>query len=176
MNESDSEPRAFARRHWRAFAVFGIAFALIIAWAVYVLVWYAGNAQSSGLVPSTLGSWTMSSVVTFLIYGIFWGLLLVGPPVILLAGVGWTWWKRLPDEVKKGRRFGGRSGSAGGGVSGLFFIAFVIKVYLDGNWNVPISSYTVNYVIGSTVVILEWGAVIIGIPAAIGLAWWLSRK
>jgi hypothetical protein len=176
LNESDSNSRTFAKGHWRAFTAFGTAIAAIFAWAVYVFVWYAGNAQSSGMVPKTVGLWTMSNFITFLLYGAFWELLLVGPPLILLAGVGWTWWKRLPNEVRKVRRFGGRSRSAGGGVSGFFFIAFVIKVFLDGNWNVPISSFTLDYVVGSMVLILEWGVVILGVPAAIGLAWWLSRR
>ena len=54
----------------------------------------------------------------------------------------------------------------------FFFIAFCVKVYLDGNWNVPIGSWTLDYVVGSMVLILEWTLIILGIPAAIAVVWW----
>jgi len=57
----------------------------------------------------------------------------------------------------------------------LLFIAFAIKVYVDGNWNVAISSYTLGYVVGSMVTILVWIVIIFGIPIAIGLIWWIHH-
>lgn len=140
-----------------------------------VFLWYVGNAQSSGLVPSLLGLWTMADVLAFILYAVFWELLLVGIPVIVAAAAAWQWWKRLPAEETQECRFRGRSRSAGGGggVSLLFFIAFCIKVLLDGKWNVPVSTFTLNYVVGSLVTILMWGLAVFGIPAAIVLFWWL---
>ena len=58
----------------------------------------------------------------------------------------------------------------------LFFIAFCVKVYVDGKWNVPVAAFNVDYVIGSMVTILVWTVVIVGTPAAIALAWWLRRE
>jgi hypothetical protein len=58
----------------------------------------------------------------------------------------------------------------------LFFIAFCIKVYLDGNWNVPISTFALNYVVGSMFLILEWVLIIFGIPIAIALIWWIRHE
>ena len=57
----------------------------------------------------------------------------------------------------------------------MLFIAFAIKVYVDGNWHVPISTWTLDYVVGSMITILIWIAAIFAIPAAIGLAWWISH-
>jgi len=172
-----SDWRIFMRRHMGAIAALVVAAALVIAWSAYIFWWFTGNAQSSGLVPGTLGLWTMGNLVSFILYAIFWELLLVGVPVIIGVAVIWQWWRRLPDEERLTYRFWrSRSARGSGGVSFLIFIAFCLKVYLDGNWNVPISSFTLNYVVWSVITILEWAAVILGIPAAIALAWWLSRE
>lgn len=169
----------FVRRHWGVIAIFAIAVALVFAGAVYVLLWFGTSAQSTGLVPSTLGLWTMANLVAFVLYLVFWELLLVGIPVVVGVVVAWQWWKRLPDGEKGSYRFfGGRSKKTrgGGGISLLFFIAFAIKVFIDGRWNTPIATWTLDYVLGSMVTILEWGLVILGIPAALAAGWWISRR
>jgi len=173
-----SDWRAFLERHWGVATVFVVAAALAVAAAVYTLWWFVGYAQSTGLVPSTLGLWTMGNLVNFIIYSVLWELLFVGIPVALAAILAWIWWRRLPYEERVGYHWGRSSRSAGGsgGAGFLFFIAFAIKVYVDGNWNIPISSYTLNYVVGSVITILEWVAVLFGIPIAIGLAWWLHHE
>jgi len=174
----ESDWRGFMRRHWGAVAVLAVAGALIFAWAVYVFWWFSQSAQSSRKVPYALGFWTMGNLLTFIIYAILWEILLVGIPVVVAAIAAWMWWKRLPNEERMGYRWGKRSRSAGGsgGVSFLFFLAFCLKVYLDGNWNVPISTYTLNYVVGSMITILAWAAVIFGIPIAIGATWWIHHE
>ncbi len=57
----------------------------------------------------------------------------------------------------------------------LFFIAFCLKVYYDGKWNVPLATFTLDYVVGSIVLILVWGMSIFAIGAGLALAWWLNR-
>jgi len=167
---------SFTRRHWRAFTTFAVAGVLAFVGAIYVFLWFVGDAQSSGLVPPTLGLWSMSNLVNFIIYTVFWELVFIGIPVAGVAAVAWRWWKRLPDDEKSGYHSGGRSRSAGGGVSLLLFVAFSIKVFVDGKWNVPIATFTLDYVVGSMITVLEWGLIIFGIPIAIGLAWWISRE
>ena len=178
MSMAGSDWRSFLRRHWGTVAILAVAGALAFVGAVYVFVWFASNAQSSGLVPTTLGLWTMANLVSFVLNAVFWELLLVGVPVAIAAAAAWQWWKRISREDSRGYEFGGRSRSTGGSgaVSLLFFIAFCIKVYVDGKWNVAIGSFTLNYVVWSMVTILEWGIVIFGIPAVIALAWWLNRE
>lgn len=55
----------------------------------------------------------------------------------------------LPGEERGGYRFGGgsRSTGGGGGFSLLLFVAFCIKVYIDGKWNVAIGTFTLNYAV-----------------------------
>ena len=171
--------RTFVGRHKGAVAAFAIAVGLAFAWAVYVFLWFAAMAESTGLVPATLGLWTMGDLLNFIVYAAFWELLLVGSSLVVGAIVVLLWWRRLPATEREsyhlfsGRR---RRSRGGGGLSSLLFIAFAIKVYADGMWDVPISSYTLDYVVGSVFTILVWGLVILGIPAALAAIWWVSRE
>ena len=178
MDIEGSEWRGFLKRHWGTALVFGMALVLASAWGVYVFWWFTGNAQSSGLVPSHLGLWTIGHLLTFTIYAIFWELLLVGVPVVIGIVLAWRWWTGLPPEERSGRLFGrpGRGGRRGGGASFLFFLAFCLKVYLDGNWDAPIATFSLNYVVGSMITIIAWAAVIFGVPATIVLVWWMRRQ
>jgi hypothetical protein len=175
----DAGWRRFFRKHWGILAVFVVAAILAVAGAVYVFVWFAGNAQSIGLVPSTLGAWSMNNLVLFILHAVFWELVLIGIPVAIGAIIGWLWWKRIPEEEKKEYNLstkGSRSRSAEGAISPLLFIAFAIKVYVDGQWNAPIAGFSLDYVVGSMVTILVWIAVIVAIPAIIGFVWWITRE
>lgn len=176
---SDSDWRRFIKNRKAAFTAFIIAAILAVAGAVYVFVWFTGNAQATELVPSTLNLWTFSNVVWFILYAIFWELVLIGIPAGIAAVIGWQWWKRLPEEEKQQYHLSGKGSKgsrAGGAISPLLFIAFALKVYVDGNWNQAIASFTLDYVVGSMVTILIWIAVIFAIPATIGLIWWISRR
>jgi hypothetical protein len=181
-NESENGSEAwkkFLRKHWSVVAIFAVAAILAFVGAVYVFLWFVGNVQSTGLVPAALGLWTMGNVVTFILHLIFWELLLIGIPAIIGAAAGWQWWRRLPGEEKKEYHFFGRRSrttSGGSGVSLLFFVAFCIKVYIDGNWNVAIASWTLDYVVGSVISILVWTVIIFGIPIALGLIVWIIMK
>ena len=171
--------KRFMRKHWRIVATLVVAGILAIAGAVDVFLWFVGTAQSSGLVPRTLGLWTMANLVNFILNAIFWELLLVGIPVVVAVLGGWLLWKRLPSEEVRGYRLfrkRSRTTRGGGGVSLFFFIAFSIKVYLDGSWNIPISTWTLDYVVGSMILILEWILIILAFPIAIGVIWWLRRE
>jgi len=176
--EESADWKKFMRKHWTIITVFVVAGILAVAGAVYVFWWFTGNAQTIGLVPSTLNLWTMNNVVMFILHLIFWELVLIGIPVAIGAIIGWQWWKRLPAEEKKEHMFGRRSRSrnAGGAISPLLFIAFAIKVYVDGNWNSAISTWTLDYVVGSMITILIWIAAIFAIPATIGILWWIRHE
>jgi hypothetical protein len=182
MSETESENgnkgwKAFLRKHWKIAALFVVGAVLALVASVLVFLWFVGDAQSTDMVPMTLGLWTMSNLVTFVLHLVFWELVLIGIPVGIAAVGGWQWWKRLPNEEKKEYHFfSSRSRTTGGsgGISILFFIAFCIKVFIDGNWNVAISSWSLDYVVESMISILIWVAIIFGIPAAIGVILWIN--
>jgi hypothetical protein len=183
MAETSSENdhktwKTFVRKHWKIAAVFVVGAALAVIGAILVFLWRVQDAQSTGMVPTTIGLWTMEDMVMFTLHLIFWELLLIGIPAIIAAVAGWQWWKRLPDEERQAYHFLGSSHTTGGGsgLSMLFFIAFCIKVFLDGNWDFPIASWTFDYIVNSMITILIWVAIIFGIPAVIGAIWWINHE
>jgi hypothetical protein len=134
--KDSSNWKKFIKKHWSIFALFIVAIVLAVVGAIVVFLWFTGNAQTTGLVPSTLGSWTPNNVLTFVLYTILYEFLYIGIPAIIAAIIGYLWWRSLPIEEKKEYKlFGKRSRSSGGGtaVSVFFWIAFAIKIYLDGN-------------------------------------------
>lgn len=172
------EWKGFVRKHRNMVAIFAVAALLVAIGAVYVFVWFVGVAQSSGLVPSLLGSWSIGNLVAFIVNLIFWELLIIGIPVVVAVVFVWRWWMRLPGEERGRKYFHGRARTSrgSGGFSLLFFIAFCIKVYADGKWNAPIASFTLDYVVGSMLLILALVAIIFGVPAAIFGGWWVRRE
>jgi hypothetical protein len=179
MVEKGSDWKRILRKHWSIAAIFIIAGILLIAGAVYVFLWFVGDAQLTGLVPSVLSYWTMGNMLMFALHLIFWELVIIGIPVAVLGVAGWQWWKRLPAEEKAEYHRSGKHSRArdgGSGISFLFTIAFAIKVYVDGNWNVPVSIWTLDYVVGSMFTILLWTVAIFGIPAVIVGIWWIRRE
>jgi hypothetical protein len=171
--------RKFLKLHWNMLAFWIIAAIVAVVGAILVYLWFVDDAQSMGMVPMLLGQWSMGNFVTFILHLIFWELVIIGIPIALAAIAGWLWWKKIPDEERKAYEFfgkGSRRERGGGGISFLFFVAFCIKVYIDGNWNDAISSWTLNYVVDSMVTLLVWGAIIFGIPAIIIALIWLGRE
>jgi hypothetical protein len=175
--------KKFLRKHWTIVIVLIVGAIMVVAGALYVFLWFVKDAQTTGLVPVTLGLWAMNHLLWFLIYLILWEILLVGIPVIIaVALVYFLWWKRLPSEEKEDYRghhlFGKRSRRSDGGnaFSFLIFIGFVIKIYVDGNWNKPFETWTFNYLTSSLVWVLIWLLIIFGIPMAIGGSLWLRHE
>jgi len=171
--------KMFLRNHWKIFLLLIVGAVLAFIGAVLVYLWFVGQAQSTGMVPTTLGLWSVGHLVTFLLNLLFWEILLIGIPVIIALVAGWLWWRRLPLEEREKYRFlknRSRRSDGGNAISFLVFIAFLLKVYIDGNWNVAIGSWTFDYLVYSMLSALIWVLIIFAIPAAIGLIWWLGQR
>jgi hypothetical protein len=169
--EQDSENwKKFLKNHLNMLIFWIIAAVVAAIGAVFVYQWFAAEAQSTNMVPLILGQWSLAHMITFILHLAFWELLIIGIPIVIVAILGWLWWKQIPTEEKNEYKFfgkGTKSERGGGGFSFLFFVAFCLKVYIDGNWDMPIATWTLEYVIDSIITLLFWGAIIIGIPAII---------
>src|SRR5665647_1117394 len=83
--QNGSDWKSFIRKHWNMVAVFVVAGILTFIGAIYVFLWFTGDAQTTGLIPSTLGLWTMGNIVSFILHLIFWELIFIGVPAIIVA-------------------------------------------------------------------------------------------
>ena len=174
--------REFLRRHWKA-VVLLVAGAIVAAvGAVLVFLWFAGQAQVTGLVPVVLSFWTMGELISFLVGLALWELLLIGIPVAIACIIVYAAYRRLPPEEREEYRraglfrIGSRGRNYGSGFTFVINLLFVLKVYLDGNWNLPFSNWTFDYLVDSYVWILLVLAALFAIPALIVGSWWLRRE
>ncbi len=152
--------KRFLSKHWRMTIAWVLGGILAALGAVLVYLWFVGQALSTGLVPATLGLWTVGHLFTFILNLIFWELALIGIPAVAAAIAAYSFWKRLPsDEREEYRRASlfktrSRRTDKGNGFSSLITIAFLVKIYLDGNWNTPFATWTFDYLVYSFVVAL----------------------
>jgi len=183
VEKDDKIWKKFLRNHWNMLIFFIVGAIIAAIGAIYVYLRFVGEAQLINLVPETLGLWAMGHLITFLLHLIFWEFIFIGIPVIIAAALVYMlWWKKLPDEERKeyrrGNLFGKRSRrtEGGEGISFLISIAFVIKIYLDGNWNVPFANWTFDYLVYSCLWAFIWVLIIIGIPLLIGGLLWIRHE
>ena len=188
MEETKSENvekvwKLFLKRHWKMLVSFVVIAALVVISGIYVFLWFVEDAQVNNLVPMTLNLWTIGHIVTFLIHLIFWLVIfIVIPMIVIIACIYFLWWKKIPDaermEYRRGHLFGKRSRwTDGGGMISLFInIVFFIKVYFDGNWDVPIATWKFDYLVYSYLWAIIWILIIFGIPIAIGGTLWLRHE
>ena len=64
--------KVFFRKHWKMLVLFAAAAISASIGAILVYLWLVGDAQSTGMVPTSLGLWTMGHLVTFVLHLIFW--------------------------------------------------------------------------------------------------------
>lgn len=182
MGECEADDKSwkkFVKNRWNMLAFWIVAAVVAVVGSVLVFQWFVGEAQATGMVPEVLGQWSMSHLITFILHLALWELIIIGIPVAAVAVLGYLWWKRIPDEEREEYKFfgkGTKTEQGGSGISFLFFVAFCLKVFIDGNWEVALSTFTLDYVVNSRISIMVWCAIIFGIPAIIIGLIMLSRE
>ena len=132
----------FIKRHLSMFILWIVIAIGTVAGMIYVFFWFVDDAQVTGLVPEILGAWSMKHMIDFLVNLLFWEIILIGIPLIIIVVLLYLlWWKKLPygelKEYREHKLFGksSRTKDSGTGITLLINLGFAIKVYLDGNWN-----------------------------------------
>lgn len=172
----DEVQKRFLKRHWKMTLVFAAVFAAAISGAILVFLWFVGIAQSTSLVPTTIGQFSIGILITFILHAIFWELILVVSWVLVLVAIIIVkWYKQLPEEEREGwPKRGKREESDAFG----FFIGIVwlIVVWFDGRWNLAFEDWTLNNWIYSALAACGWVFLIFGIPIALYFLWWINNE
>lgn len=144
--------------------------------------------------------WSIGRVIWFVIIFLVRELLFVGLPTLgVFAIIGAIIWFTLPDadraEIKaRGKRREAKKkkkeekewwdkkgkpvaqGGGGGGFVFLVWVAFLIIVAVNGNWDVQFGNLNLFYFVETFIWAIIWVGIIFGIPAAILLIWWIRKK
>lgn len=163
--------KKFVRRHTQMalLMVGGIGAAAVAALVVFL--WVVATTQATGLVPSSLGAWTVGHVVSFILTAILWELLLVASWVIPVGVAAYfLWYRKLPTEER--REYEGaprRSRSAGqdGGFSFFVGLVWLAIVWIDGRWTRAFQDWTVNDWVYSWIAAGLVALLIVGVPGTI---------
>ncbi|MFX1475901.1 MAG: hypothetical protein ACFFCO_10560 [Promethearchaeota archaeon] len=169
----------FVRKHWKMTLAMALGVVLAVIVGAYVFFWYAALAQATTLVPTTIGAWSVAHFFAFCINLLIWELIFVATwliPFFIIVFV--LWWRKLtPEEQKEyqgGRRR--RTASEGGGCSFIIAVFWLIIVWIQGKWTLPLNSWTFNDWIITWLTAFLWGLVPIAIIALIFLAYAFTRK
>lgn len=173
----------FLSKHWKMFALFIAGIVIACIGVLRVFLWFVEEAQLTDLVPESLGLWSMGHFISFLLNLIFWEAILIGIPVVIFVLIIYfVWWKQLPEterkEYKDGDLFGKNSKSkdAGGAITFVINVFFIIKIRLDGNWDKPFADWTFDYLVYSYLTALFWLLLICSIPLVLGGLWWITKN
>lgn len=178
MSEELSEEtfwKGMAKKYWVGVLILVLACVGFFIGFFAILLTYVANSDIGGY-----GLWTLDdfSVGTY----ILWVLLLIGWELLLgiLPTVGFIcliiaiyWFVILPEEDKEAIKARDRKDKKkrktkeGGGISFLFTIAFLIVIFVDGNWLVPFGLLPYSYLIQAFLIGFIWVCIIAAIPAGI---------
>ncbi len=184
-NGNLSEEKAmkkFLRGHAKmALAIIGV---IVVAAIVAVLVFLkvAADAQTLGLVPTTLGQWSVGICFGFLITVLIWELIFLASWLIpILAVIFGYWYRKLPEEERKEYGLSPKHGAdprrteGGGFFSFLVAIVWLIIVWTTGRWNLAFQAWTINDWIYSWLAACLWIIIPLVIAGAIFLIWWIRK-
>ncbi|MFX0068992.1 MAG: hypothetical protein ACFFA1_08575 [Promethearchaeota archaeon] len=165
----------FLRRQWKMTLVIAGVIAAAAITALFVFLWVVADAQATGLVPATIGLWSVGSLITFILHVILWEFVFVGTWGIPIAALIYLlWWKKIPDEERreyvgepeeKRRRMS--AGRGGGFISFIVTVTWLIMIWINGRWNLAFQAWTFNDFVYSWIHAIAWDLLILGLPAAI---------
>jgi hypothetical protein len=181
MSEEKSDEsfwKGMAMKHWLAALIFILAFVGAVIGFFYVLLTFITNSEVGGYGTWNIGQFSVGTAILWILLLILWEFLLIFLPFIgfccILVAI--YWFVILSDEDKeeikardrkeKDKKKQRRQGESGG-ASALFTIAFLIVVFVQGQWLTPFGSLPYTYWIMAWLTGFIWVCIVFGIPLAI---------
>ncbi|MFX1319077.1 MAG: hypothetical protein ACFE9D_04595 [Promethearchaeota archaeon] len=171
--------RRFLRSHWKMVLMMGVGIAIAVIVAIYVLLWVVSSALLLGLIPNTLGSWSVGILWGFFFIALFWELVSVASWVIPIAIAIWAlWYRKLPEEERKDMespRKRSRDAGGGGGFSFFITLIWLAIVWFTGRWSLALNAWLVADFVFTWLVAFLIALVPLAIGGLIFLAWWMTK-
>ena len=187
MSEELSEEafwKGMIKKYWVGFLILLLVCVGFFIWFFTILLTYIANSDIGGNGLWTLDDFSVGTSILWLLSLIGWELLLGFLPFggIFCLILAIYWFVILPEEDKeaiKARESKDKKKKRtkeSGGVSFLFTIAFLIVVFIDGNWLTPFGSLPYSYLIQAYLIGFIWVCIIAAIPAVIIFLYWISKE
>ena len=168
--------RNFLRKYWKMTIVMVVLIIVAIAEALLVFLWVIADMQTLGLIPATLGLWSVGHIITLILHTIFWEFVLVGLWVLVAVVVLYLkWYNNLPEEDKFPKRERGRR-EEGDAFGFLIGITWLIIIWTTGRWDLTFILWTVTDWVFSWLWALFWDLVIFGIPILLYFIYWMQKE
>jgi hypothetical protein len=175
----EAKMRYFLRRHWKMALLMGIGIAIAIIIAIYVFLWVIASTLALGLIPDTLGDWSVGILWGFFFIALFWELVFVASWVIPIAiAIYVLWYRRLPEEERKemeSPRKRSRDAGGGGGFSFFVTIIWLAIVWFTGRWAVTLTSWLVADFVFTWLLAFLIALVPLVVAGLIYLAWVMTK-
>ena len=177
MSEESSEDtfwKGMIRKHWVGVLIFGLVCVGFFIVFFAIMLAYVANSPIGGNGTWTLAQFSVGTGILWLLVLFGWELLLgvlpFGGLFILIIAIYWM--VILPEEDKAAIKARDRKKkkyrkTEGGGVSFLFTIAFLIVVFVEGQWLTPIGNLPYSYWIQAYLTGFIYVCLIFGIPILI---------
>jgi len=175
------------KKHWLKMIPFILVVIGVFIGGILVFLRYI---NLEGYASWTFNDWSFGRVWVFLFWFFLWELLIVGLPTLGIFGIiGFLMWRILPEEDrteikrrgkseeewKKHKERGwkekaakGKKTGGGGGLTFIIWLIFLIKVFVDGNWDTTFDNLDLTYFVDTFLFALFWVAIIGGPIAIIG--------
>lgn len=176
INDKDNIKALICEHKFVFFAAIIAGIIAVIA-AGLVVAWFTNTTDIINKGAMTLDQMSMATLLWFALNLILWELLIVGIPTGITFGVGgYLWWNSLDDKQKKKFK-DNNDKSNSNGITFFLFIAYVIYLFIDGNFYTPFGDLPLSYWITSYLWAAVWLGIIAGIPMTIiGILWLVNEK
>ena len=198
MSEEISEEafwKGMAIKHWVFIFILVVACIGAVIGGGMVLLSYISASEIGGNGSWTFDDFSVGTSILWVLFLILWEFLLVILPFIAFCCVvvGLYWFVIMPEEDKEAIKSRDKNenehhhhhwyednhhSKEGGGIGFLFTIAFLIVVFIDGNWLVTFGTLTYSYFVIAWLWGFMWTMIILGIPVGVlgFIYFWLKVK
>ena len=183
--------RGLMKKYWYLLVLVIIGLVGAFIGFILVILTFITNTGTPPIATWTFNEFSVGAVVLIAVLLILWMLLLVVLPTVGYFGIiaGVSWWKILSSDEKSTLKTWMKQGDkkeyrkkrmkrsgGGGGFGFITMLAFLVIVFVNGNWwvhfeNLPLSYFVITYLTG-----IMWIAIIAAIVGTILLILFLLGK